>query len=282
MLSRCLAEASQQPHRCSASQGRTDGEKSQRWTGDRRRDERGLTAEQGGEAELQLAASHSSAGDQRRETAGDRDRALGILEAEEELEETITTATGEKKDCLFASVLSKQLNVHKEDTSKELLEWGSRSSFANRSRLHGGVLWSPFLVELKEREGDRAKILHLDNLSASARFWRGADVMVFNTGHWWTHHGKMRAWDYFQLREELTEEMEPAEAFNKALRTWGEFTMVLQPNSTLLRQWISAAVSQVDGEAGREDPPEDEDASALSQRDEAVRVQAGHPHGRVH
>ncbi|KAG6505065.1 hypothetical protein ZIOFF_037413 [Zingiber officinale] len=41
----------------------------------------------------------------------------------------------------------------------------------------------------------------------------------------------------------------------------GEFTMVLQPNSTLLRQrGISAAVSQVDGEAGREDPPEDEDA----------------------
>ncbi|XP_042390648.1 protein trichome birefringence-like 1 [Zingiber officinale] len=47
--------------------------------------------------------------------------------------------------------------------------------------------------------------------------------MVFNTGHWWTHHGKMRAWDYFQLREELTEEMEPAEAFNKALRTWARW-----------------------------------------------------------
>ncbi|KAG6508527.1 hypothetical protein ZIOFF_033901 [Zingiber officinale] len=83
--------------------------------------------------------------------------------------------------------------------------------------------WSPFLVELKEREGDRAKILHLDNLPASARFWRGADVMVFNTGHWWTHHGKMRAWDYFQIREELTEEMEPAEAFNRALRTWARW-----------------------------------------------------------
>ncbi|XP_042390647.1 protein trichome birefringence-like 1 [Zingiber officinale] len=47
--------------------------------------------------------------------------------------------------------------------------------------------------------------------------------MVFNTGHWWTHHGKMRAWDYFQLREELTEEMEPAEAFNKALRPWARW-----------------------------------------------------------
>ncbi|KAG6531971.1 hypothetical protein ZIOFF_005808 [Zingiber officinale] len=38
-----------------------------------------MTAEQGGEAQLQLAASRSSAGDQRGETAGVRDRALGIL-----------------------------------------------------------------------------------------------------------------------------------------------------------------------------------------------------------
>lgn len=52
--------------------------------------------------------------------------------------------------------------------------------------------WSPFLVELKERE-DHAKILRLDKLPAEERRWLGADVMVFNTGHWWTHRGKMRA-----------------------------------------------------------------------------------------
>ncbi|RZS06195.1 hypothetical protein BHM03_00036821 [Ensete ventricosum] len=82
--------------------------------------------------------------------------------------------------------------------------------------------WSPFLVELKERE-DHAKVLRVDQLPGSANRWLGADVMVFNTGHWWTHHGKMRAWNYIERREQLTEEMEPNEAFNRALRTWARW-----------------------------------------------------------
>lgn len=46
---------------------------------------------------------------------------------EEELLEAIETATGDKKDCLcFIEVI-----CHKDDTSKELLEWGSRVSAAN-------------------------------------------------------------------------------------------------------------------------------------------------------
>ncbi|KAL5058120.1 hypothetical protein RYX36_029724 [Vicia faba] len=46
---------------------------------------------------------------------------------EEELIEAIATATGPKKDSLcFIEVI-----VHKDDTSKELLEWGSRVSAAN-------------------------------------------------------------------------------------------------------------------------------------------------------
>ncbi|GFP95457.1 pyruvate decarboxylase 2 [Phtheirospermum japonicum] len=46
---------------------------------------------------------------------------------EEDLIEAIGTASGDKKDCLcFIEVI-----VHKDDTSKELLEWGSRVSSAN-------------------------------------------------------------------------------------------------------------------------------------------------------
>ncbi|XBI88488.1 hypothetical protein VPH35_026453 [Triticum aestivum] len=49
------------------------------------------------------------------------------VSCEEDLTAAIETATGEKKDCLcFIEVV-----VHKDDTSKELLEWGSRVSAAN-------------------------------------------------------------------------------------------------------------------------------------------------------
>lgn len=46
---------------------------------------------------------------------------------EDELVEAIETATGPEKDSLcFIEVIA-----HKDDTSKELLEWGSRVSAAN-------------------------------------------------------------------------------------------------------------------------------------------------------
>lgn len=49
------------------------------------------------------------------------------VRTEEELTEAIETATGAQKDTLcFIEVI-----VHKDDTSKELLEWGSRVSSAN-------------------------------------------------------------------------------------------------------------------------------------------------------
>nr|CAB3503476.1 unnamed protein product [Digitaria exilis] len=49
------------------------------------------------------------------------------VRTEEELKESLKEALGHKKDCLcFIEVI-----VHKDDTSKELLEWGSRVSAAN-------------------------------------------------------------------------------------------------------------------------------------------------------
>ncbi|CAL5351530.1 unnamed protein product [Camellia sinensis] len=51
----------------------------------------------------------------------------GQVRYEEELIEAIDTAMGAKSDCLcFIEVI-----VHKDGTSKELLEWGSRVSAAN-------------------------------------------------------------------------------------------------------------------------------------------------------
>lgn len=53
--------------------------------------------------------------------------------------------------------------------------------------------WSPFLVEFEEKHVNGHKILVLDKLSPNSLQWRGADVMVFNSGHWWLHGGKMRS-----------------------------------------------------------------------------------------
>ncbi|KAL9382538.1 hypothetical protein Peur_025573 [Populus x canadensis] len=81
--------------------------------------------------------------------------------------------------------------------------------------------WSPFLVQLKQENGNR--ILRLDKLSPLAKKWRGADVMVFNTAHWWVHSGKVKSWDLFQYKGKLVEEMEIESALRKGMRTWARW-----------------------------------------------------------
>uniref|UniRef100_M8C3U8 Trichome birefringence-like C-terminal domain-containing protein n=1 Tax=Aegilops tauschii TaxID=37682 RepID=M8C3U8_AEGTA len=81
--------------------------------------------------------------------------------------------------------------------------------------------WSPFLVQL-ETKPDRTKVLKLDQLPAMLQQVIGADVLVFNTGHWWTHTGKLRAWDHLE-RNGMLVKMEGEEAFSRALRTWARW-----------------------------------------------------------
>ncbi|KAL5228965.1 hypothetical protein ABZP36_017230 [Zizania latifolia] len=81
--------------------------------------------------------------------------------------------------------------------------------------------WSPFLVKLETKQ-DGSRALELDQLPAALQQLRGADVLVFNTGHWWTHTGKLRAWDHLERDGKLVE-MEGEEAFDMALRTWARW-----------------------------------------------------------
>lgn len=48
-------------------------------------------------------------------------------------------------------------------------------------------------MQLDSNQAGSPKVLRLDKLDPSSKRWKGAEVMVFNTGHWWTHHGKLKA-----------------------------------------------------------------------------------------
>lgn len=82
--------------------------------------------------------------------------------------------------------------------------------------------WSPFLVRMDEMK-DGSKTVKLEKLTDSARQWQGADVMIFNTGYWWTHHGKQKPWKYFEYRGELLEKMKVDTAFKIAMTTWARW-----------------------------------------------------------
>ncbi|KAG2283965.1 hypothetical protein Bca4012_052663 [Brassica carinata] len=86
---------------------------------------------------------------------------------------------------------------------------------------------SPFLVqesEVLDAYGKRKETLRLDVIQEPiTKIYRNADIVVFNTGHWWTHQKTNEGKDYFQEGDRVYEKLEVKEAYTKALRTWADW-----------------------------------------------------------
>ncbi|KAI4322757.1 hypothetical protein L6164_022423 [Bauhinia variegata] len=89
---------------------------------------------------------------------------------------------------------------------------------------------TPYLVDL-DRE-NVGRVLKLDVIK-SGDAWRGMDVLVFNTWHWWTHTGSAQPWDYLQERSKLYKDMNRYVAFYKGLTTWARWVNLnVNPSQT--------------------------------------------------
>ncbi|TMW99177.1 hypothetical protein EJD97_002954 [Solanum chilense] len=82
-----------------------------------------------------------------------------------------------------------------------------------------------FLVhEGKARIGSkRVQTLRIDAMDKGSSRWRGADILVFNTAHWWNHHKTKAGKNYYQERNQVHPRLDVSTAFEKALTTWASW-----------------------------------------------------------
>lgn len=85
---------------------------------------------------------------------------------------------------------------------------------------------STFLVRelyYKNANGSEDEKLRLDILDETTSAYRKADIVIFNTGHWWTHEKTSKGVDYYQVGDHVYPVLKVLEAYKKALATWARW-----------------------------------------------------------
>lgn len=82
-----------------------------------------------------------------------------------------------------------------------------------------------FLVhESKARVGQkRVQTLRIDRMDRGSSRWRRADILVFNTAHWWSHYKTKAGINYYQEGNQVHPRLDVSTAFRRALMTWASW-----------------------------------------------------------
>ncbi|PKA62367.1 hypothetical protein AXF42_Ash009252 [Apostasia shenzhenica] len=106
-------------------------------------------------------------------------------------------------------------------------------------------VWAPLLVEVREDGGGR-RVPHLDSIEENAKHWRGVDLLLFDSAHWWTH-----SWDFYMEEGRVLKNVNPIIAYEKGLTTWAKWVDTnLDPHK--IRVIFRSASASHNGDNGRQ------------------------------
>ncbi|KAJ0811848.1 putative PMR5 domain, PC-Esterase, protein trichome birefringence-like 2 [Helianthus annuus] len=84
---------------------------------------------------------------------------------------------------------------------------------------------SPFLVRESSFKGENSSFetLRLDLMDRTTSMYQDADILIFNTGHWWTHEKTSRGENYYQEGNRVYPRLKALDAYTRALSTWAKW-----------------------------------------------------------
>ncbi|KAJ0266468.1 Protein trichome birefringence-like 5 [Hirschfeldia incana] len=85
---------------------------------------------------------------------------------------------------------------------------------------------SHFLVREGVRsnaQGNTNPTLSIDRIDKSHARWKRANILVFNTGHWWVHGKTARGKNYYKEGDVIYPKFDATEAYRRALKTWAKW-----------------------------------------------------------
>ncbi|CAH9124529.1 unnamed protein product [Cuscuta epithymum] len=128
--------------------------------------------------------------------------------------------------CILRNSVKNQTKVYEESGKQYFRGEASYSFVFEEYEFKLEFFVSPFLVqewEIPDGNGKKKETLRLDLVGHSANKYENADIIVFNTGHWWTHEKTSKGEDYYQEGSHVYHELNVLEAFRKALTTWARW-----------------------------------------------------------